>query len=389
MRKVWIGVTVLAVLALGIAGAGAEIDARSGSDITVEGPASDTVFAAGRRITLTLNSTDDVFAAGNDISVRGAHADHLFAAGESLTFTDIAVHDVFAAGKTLSFASGAIADDLVAAGERVTLMSNARVDGGVVAAGRNVTIEGPVGGGLRAAGRTVTLDSAVTGDVKLEGDTIIVGPRARISGNLTHRGRNVQISPEAQVSGQTTALPPRAGHDAENRRQWMQFKSWMHWAFIAGLFLLGVIVAMAFPGLMNQTSAKLRAAPASSLGFGVVLACALPVLIVVLLVTVVGMPLAFLLMAFFGLMWPLALIGAAYALGMLIRGRVRSGAVAPKALARALWTLAALVLLTALGMIPIAGGLVWMIVYLFGLGAVAVVGARALARTPDPVGAAA
>ena len=383
MKKSWVlALTALALAAFGLAGAGAEIDARHGDNLDVQGDVTDMVFAAGDRITLAMNSTDDVFATGKTIEARGAHADHLFAAGETITLTDSVVRDVYAAGQSVTLVNGQVSDDFIAAGKSVSITCDARVDGALIAAGRDITIDGPVGGGVRAAGATVRIDSAITGNVNIEGETIIIGPQARITGNLTHRGRTVQIDPAAQVSGQTTALTPRPR--SETQRKFAHFASVWGALTTLGMILLGVVVAMAFPRLMDGTLGRIRAHPGSSIGFGLLILCATPILAILLIVSVFGLPLAFLLLAIFALLWPLGITGAAYTIGMLTRGVVQRSAPPAGVLSRAAWTALALIGVTLLGMIPLAGDWIWLVVFLFGFGAVAVEAARSLAGAPKP-----
>jgi hypothetical protein len=118
------------------------------------------------------------------------------------------------------------------------------------------------------------------------------------------------------------------------------------------------------------------------LGLGVALAVLTPFAIVFLIVTLLGLPLAFVLGAAFALLWPLAIVGAVYTGAVLVRGRAQSGASTPSAGGRALWAGLAMIVFILIGMIPVVGFFVWLFAYCFGLGAVTFAAMRALAKQP-------
>jgi cytoskeletal protein CcmA (bactofilin family) len=363
-----------------LAALAAAVETHADDTVHLTGAFDQLLFAAGDEVTLSVTATDDVAAAGGDVSARGATFDDLFMAGGELSFIESTARDLFAAGGEIDVLTGQVTDDLVAAGGRITIGPAARVDGDVVISGGRLSIEAPIGGGLRAAGGVIRLDGPVTGDVYLDGGTIVIGPDARIGGTLTHRGRSVRIAPEAQVAGEVTALRPRPEPDL---RPLAMFGIWMAAAMLFGLFLMAVVIAAAFPRLMNDTAEALRTRPLTMLGLGVLLAIVTPVLILFLIVTLLGLPLAFVIGAAFALLWPLAIVGAVYTGAMLARTRMRSDAPAPSAGARAVWAGVAMIVFILIGLIPVIGFLVWLIAYLFGLGAVTAQALRALSKQPQ------
>lgn len=374
------GALIAGAAALACAAMAAAVELRSGEHVEVTGTYSDVVFAAGDEVSLALTTSDDVAAAGGDVSVRGAQLDDAFLAGGDISFTESSARDVFAIGGEIDVLSGTIADDFIASGGRIKLARDARIGGAVVIAGREIAIEAPIGASLRAAGGRIELNSIVAGDVYLDAGTLIIGPDTHIQGALTHRGQRVEIAPDAQVDGQIFALTPRAEPDYKRLGQ---VAGWLALSVSLGFLLLGVVVALALPRLMNETADIARRRPLSMLGLGLLIFVLAPIVFLFLIVSVLGLALGFLLAAIYAVLWPLALAGAAYALGMLIRGRVRPDAPpAPGAGARLLWSAIGLALLVLVGLIPFLGSLVWLIAFLLGLGAVSVEASRALARAP-------
>jgi len=378
MAKSWRMRTVAAVAALVVVcGAAIAVELQSGDEVVVSGQHDQLVLAAGGEVKLALTATDDVVASGGDLIVDGSVLDHLFISGGELSVSNSTIRDLFAAGGEIDVITGEVSDDLIAAGGRITLGPEARIGGDVVIAGGNLRVESPIGGGLRAAGGTISLYGAINGDVYLDGGSIEIGPDTHILGTLTHRGRSVDIAPEAQVDGQITALRPRAEPDL---RPLKMLAGWAAMTILFGMFLMGIVIAFALPRLMNGAAALQRRRPLSMFGLGIAIAVLTPIIAIFLMVTVFGLPLAFVLFAALVLLWPLSIVAAAYGIGMLIRGRTRMNAGAPTGGARVLWGGLGMILLLLLGLIPIAGFFIWLIAYFFGAGAVIAESWRALAK---------
>jgi hypothetical protein len=374
-----------AALALGCAPLVWAAEMRSGEDVNVTGVFSEMLFVAGDDVKLGVTSTDDVFSAGGNVTADGATFDHVYMAGGDLAFQNSTARDVIVAGGDIDVLSGQITDDFVAAGGRITLAREARIGGDAVVAGSEIEVKTPIGGQLRAAGERIELNSDVVGDVNLDGGSITIGPEAHIHGSLTHRGHNVDISPQAQIDGQVNALPPREKPDFQPLREFAHAASI---TLLFGLLLMAVVVALAFPRLMNGASDMLQEHPLRMLAFGLLLAVFAPVLIILLMVTVLGLPLGFLFAALMGALWPLGLVASAYALGMFVRERAHPGDMAPGPGARALWVGGAMALLIAIGFVPVVGTLSWCLAYFVGIGAVAVHTVGRFSRPAAPIAAA-
>jgi hypothetical protein len=365
---------VIAIASFALASAA---EMRAGEDVGVTGTFDQLLFAAGDDVRLAVTATDDVAVAGGNIIVDGSALAHLFLAGRDLAFQNSTASDVFAAAGDIDIISGEVSDDLVAAGGRIWLAGEARIGGDAVISGGRLRIAAPIGGELRAAGGSIELDSAVTGDVRLDGETIVIGPNARIEGSLTHRGRNVSISPQAQVVGETTALTPPPKPDL---RPLKILGVWFAASILFGFFLMAVLVAALLPRLMNDAARAIRTKPVVVFALGLLLAIAAPFTIVALAITLLGLPLAFLAGAVFAALWPLAVIGAVYAAAMLVRARTHKAMEAPSLGARALWAGLAMIVFVLLGLIPVIGFFLWLLAYLFGLGAVAWSAGAALSK---------
>ena len=374
---------VILVMFLTTRGA-SQITTQTGEIVNAEASFLDMAFFAGDEISIKASSDDDIFAAGGNIRVDATTADHLILAGGEINIRNVGVDDIIAAGGDLNLRSGTVTDDVLAAGGTVTLHPKFQIAGSAIVSGGEVTIGSPIQKELRVAANRIVLDSVVDGNVKLMGDNIALGPKARLGGNLQYRGDNIQISPSAIIAGTTSILPADEQNDFE---RWGKgsaaFFAWFAIAAMLGITLLVVVIALVLPGLMNKSALLIRQKPLLALGVGFVAMFIVPFTLFMLFVTIVGAPLAMLIAAMLFAFTPVGLAASAYFIGMQGRQIIRKpadDAPPPAIRVRLIWSAIAIVLILLLGMIPFVGGLIWLLVLMFGMGAILVQGGLALAR---------
>ena len=366
------------VFATGILRAQISIGAR---DVLKAGEVlSDMAFFSASDLNVSAKSKDDIFAAGGDVSLNEAQADHMIAAGGDITITEIAFHDLIVAGGDINFISGTVTDDVVAAGGDLSIDPQFTIKGSAMLTGGEVAIEAPIGAELRVAAGRLSLNANVAGDAHLVGENVIIGPDVTIGGDLRYRAQNFEMDPTVVVSGEIIKLEPATPPDVE--RWGVQAASAMAVfaiSFLIGLAILVIIIALVLPGLMNSAAEMIRTKPLSTLGIGFLIVAAAPVVIAILFATVLGIPLALMVVAIYIAAAPLAIAAFIYYAGMIARRLISNPEhVDPNAASRIVWTALAAIALVLLGLTPLAGGFFWLIAYTIGMGAVMTRASKAL-----------
>ena len=330
------------------------------------------VFIGGGSVTVHEPAGGDLFAAGGAVDVDAAvGGDAVAAAGKVRVGAEVG-QSVYVAGGQVNV-NGKVGRNLRVAGGQVELGPKAEVAGNVSVAGGQVRLYGAVRGHVRAAGGRLLIDGPVGGDVLATSGHIELGPQARITGKLRYRsGDALHKDPAAQVSGGIEQLAPAWGGAAasqppapEPRRQGM---GGIGWLWTAGLVVLAAVWLALAPGFSARFGAALRERTAFSVLLGFIWLVCVPVLAVLLLLTIIGIPLALFVAAAYLALLPLAYVAAAVGLGDWALARwqaARASALGWRLAAAAL----ALVLLTALGHVPWLGALLAFAVLLAGLGA--------------------
>ncbi|NEU55393.1 polymer-forming cytoskeletal protein [Halorussus sp. MSC15.2] len=256
---------------------------------------------------------------------------------------------------------GRVNGDLQAASGNVRI--NGTVTGDVSAAGGNVVLSesGRVGGQLDAGAGSVVLDGEVGGDAQIGADTITLGPTAVIGGDLTYDG-NLDRADGARVAGE---IRQDSSPDAAVGPAGLVVPKWLAgvYGFLANL-VLGAILLLAFPRFSNGTAERAADNPLRSGGIGLLSFVGIPVLFVLLLISLVGIPLGLLVVLLYPLVLWVGYVYGAFSLGAWGLGLADTDS-------RWLALAAGLLAVSVVGFVPILGGIVQFLVLLVGVGAFA------------------
>jgi hypothetical protein len=129
------------------------------------------------------------------------------------------------------------------------------------------------------------------------------------------------------------------------------------------ILILGALLLWLFPGPLDHTAEAARTAVGPSIGWGAAMLFGLPIAVIIVAITVVGIPLA--LSLALGL-WFLSTV--AYTLGVFCIGRLIVKAPASRTKA----FFAGFGIMRVAALIPVIGGTLWTLTALFGAGAATV-----------------
>ena len=270
--------------------------------------------------------------------------------------------------------SGIINKNLIAAGGRVYVDDNTQVTGDVILAGGRVSFEGAIGGDFIAAGGDVELAGSVGGNANIRSSAIDIASGTTIAGNLTYSSPDeLDLGPDVTVTGTIIREAWRGGDGAFfedlGLGKIIAFAVTAMIATLAALFTFAAVIMAIFSSHFDLADALMTGQPLQSLGLGVLLAIMLPTAVVILLVTIIGIPLGLFALAAFGVLFGLGIVIAAYWAGLRVRRLTKSGGEAPEIWGRLGWMFVGLVLFAVIGLIPFLGNLVQFLSIVTGLGA--------------------
>ena len=233
------------------------------------------------------------------------------------------------------------------------------------------TIEGTIRQDLFVLNGDTEVSGTVNGDVVVFNGDVTVRSGAEIGGDLVTQGTPT-VEDGATIRGSRTNVATKFDYDTSGFAG--RFAWWL--GYTVSVLILGLLL-LAFAVRLDEAVVEtIRARLGSSIGWGVALFFLLPIVSVLLLVTVVGIPLGLFVLLALALIYTVGYTVATHAVGRLVM-RTSSKYVA---------FLVGLVVLRALALIPIVGGLLWVLASVWGLGLLAV--AIRAGRTPRTVPAA-
>jgi len=197
----------------------------------------------------------------------------------------------------------------------------------------------------------------------MAGDALTLTNTARIGGNLSvtvHQMNKVHIADGAKIAG------ARDIQVEVRKSRFARPKFYFHQAiWFAGAMLVGWLGLVLFPGFF-QASTEAVGSGWRSLGLGIAVLAGAPVVMIVIAITLVGLPLSLMLLALYLAAIYLAKIWVGAFLGRVL--------LKPATATKADWLLGLLVgllIITVVRFIPYLGGLVHFGVICLGLGAFA------------------
>lgn len=319
------------------------------------------LVASRDAVTIRDTVPGDVLAAGGDIVFAGAAGGDLVVASARQRLGGTAAGSVRAAGAEVRIGAQ-VGRNVTAAGRLVVLERPARVAGNSYLVGQTVRLEGAAEGLVRIGAQNVALNGTMAGDVLVEASRLRVGPDAVIEGDLRYRlsrGQEPEVDPAARIEGTIHPLSPRPR---------LPVRATLRVLALLGFLVAGAVVVALLPGLAHASGLRIRARPVVSVLGGLGLLLLVPVVIVLVAITVIGVPLALVAAALYGVAVYLAPVVVGLWLGRLVlRGSTypeRGELVGAFLLGGALIGL--------LGFIPWAGPVILALATVVGLGAFAV-----------------
>lgn len=345
----------------------------AGESVTLRAPSGIDVYAAGRTVELLAPVDGDAVLAGQSVVVGGSVAEDVIAAGETVSVRAPVGDDARLAARHVSLQTH-VGGHLVAAAQRITLDSTVTIGDWAWLAGQHLLVQGDIGGELRAAGETIRVAGTIGGNVELYGGSVHIEAGTTINGDVTvYSNEEPVVDESAKIAGQVVHLPSPA--EASGDDTWR----------MPGRAFFGIAVLLAllayywlFPDFAQRVATTFTADSLKSLGLGVAAISAMPLVIIILLVSGIGFLLALPLLAIYLVLLLLGYLAALYTIADLVARRIDREV---SRLTRVFLLLLAVIVVAFVTLIPLLGPLTVVMLWLIGTGALVVATYRLYAGT--------
>ena len=334
-------------------------------DQTIEG----NLYAVGSSITVDGTVTGDVICAGQTININGAIEGDVICAGQSININGAVNGSVRVAGNSINI-NGQIARNAMAFGAAVNLGADAVVGWDMLIGAAVGGIRGKINRDLHGGASTVVIAGEIGENVRLklnnkktEESGLVIMDGAKINGNIVYTDKN-----EANIAGGASIIGGITHNLPEIKKKKFIAINWA-WGRLYSIFsalVIGLVLVSLWSKEIKKLTDKMLDKPGVSIGWGAVIMFLTPIISILLLITFIGIPLAFLLMG----VWLIALFISKILFGILI-GRYLMKKLWEKKKDSLIWAMIVGVVISWIVFsIPVIGWLLGLVALWWGLGGI-------------------
>ena len=310
----------------------------------------DTLMVNGDSVTIDGTIDGDLFVAAERVVINGVVTGNLFLATESGTISGRIEGTAIMFGASIDLIGGEIVGDLWSAGEGITMNSESVIGGSVTLGAERVSVAGEVKRDLTTFTSHVDLAGRVGRDFVAYAESVTLLDGSYVAGDLQYF-----VETEEKLSRAATAIvigdviTESLGLDIERNKYlrgdfYIYQVLWLVSALMLGMLLLWFVPVVRYVELEGGAAGIFTGL------FGLAAYIALPVMMVLLAVTVIGIPLAGIALFTWLALLYFAKIVLAIVVGQMILGEPEEDTSYFRPL------LVGLVVILVLVNIPVAGG---------------------------------
>lgn len=365
----FVRIIFLLAAACGLAGAAGAMEWTQTNTFTV---ASNTVLATEMAV-LTAQATirgtvaDDLFVLAGTADIEGVLQRDLWAAADTVRVAGRAEQHLRALARQTVELQGRVALGVVAAaGSTVKVGPSAELGGSALLAGENVIVEGRIDGPVKIVAQHVTLSGHYGNGLRIIANDIVVLPGAEIRGDLIYTSQQeLYLNEQVALHGRLIRWTKAA--QADDLRVWFAQSLLLRGIWYLAALMVGLPLILFYPRYTLRAARQIRLTPIRCAMTGLLILTLVPMLIVMLLFSRIGAALGLILAAGYLVLMYLAKMAAGLLLGLYLV--FRRGPLTPARLYAAL--VAGLLALYLAGTLPLFESLIWVVVAVLGMGALA------------------
>lgn len=313
----------------------------------------ENLYMAGSSVVSAGSADKDLLIAGGTALVSGAVTGDLFVAGGSITILNQVSGDVRVGGGNITIAGDILGDVLIGGGQ--IILSGKTIGGDVIIAGGSVRMDSEVKGKVKIAGGEVYINAPIKGDVDIRSAKLTLGPKANITGNLNYKAEKpATLEAGAVVQGETNYTEIK-GRDVAKKNVTAGLFTLMFIAKFLSLLVVALIIGLTFRRYSRELVKTATTNPLKEIGRGIVTLIVLPILSIILLITIIGIPLGIIGLLSFIMLMVFATIMTPVFLGALVYKWISRK---PEYVINWKTSLLGTVVYCVLGLIPLIGWLI-------------------------------
>jgi len=334
----------------------------SGNVVEINGTVDGTTFAAGREIQINGTINGDLFAMAEEVQINGEVTGNIYGLGQTVNVNSQTEGDAFLSGGAITIEPGAeMGRDVFVAGG--TINQEGMISRHLFSGAQNLTVNGPVGGDTTLSVEQLTLEES-----------------AVIDGNLSYRSPNeATIASNSTVNGQVDWNRVEEQQETPSTSERiLNAVLGMVWSILSAL-LVWFAIKIYRGKFWERKILPISEKPLKTFGVGLLMLVVTPIIVILALVSIIGIPLSLILAVLYAVSLYIAKIIVALFIGYWITSWFKTRYVKYEILQ----VLLGLIILELLGEIPVVGFILSLAIAIIGLGAIILSGKPTIVRKTD------
>ncbi|MFH1820614.1 MAG: hypothetical protein ABH805_01755 [Candidatus Nealsonbacteria bacterium] len=292
-----VAIVSLATLSLAL-GTSAE-DSQENIYVNKEEIIESNFIQAGGTVDFNGQAQKDVIVAGGTINIAGPVKGDVLVAGGTVRINGDVAGNVRVGGGTIEI-NGKVGKNVNVFGGSVIIGESAEIGWDVLIFAGNIEIKGKVAGDVKGGGGNVVLSNEVGGNVDMKIDSedghLILYPETNIKGSLTYSASTeAEIKEGAKIAGEITYKPITSLVVPIKKTLGISFFV-IKIITLLSLLAVGLIIILLSRKTSKAIGERMIKKPWSSLGWGAVYLIITPVILILLAITVIGIPLSLIIL---------------------------------------------------------------------------------------------
>jgi len=310
----------------------------------------------------------DVIVAGNNITISGSVAGDVIAVGEVIKITGEVGGSVRVAGNVIEI-NGTVKNNAWTVGSNVIFGDQSAIGWDIYSYGKTAEIKSAVGGSVWISGENVVINGSISKDCTAylvdRKSHLTINSEAIVQGNLVYKAdsENQLVKQSAAVVAGETIREPMFTRE---KKEFSVFSLMMKIIVLFSFLVVGLILISLMPKKILELKEEMVQRPWRSLGMGFGYLVITPVVVLLLLITVIGIPLALIITSLYLSSLYILKVLVGISIGSLILDNVGK----KKYSGSLVWPLVlGLIVMMVIAGIPIIGGVVGLLLILWATGA--------------------
>jgi type 1 fimbria pilin len=325
---------------------------NAGQTVDVGSDVQGDVILAGSAVSYSGDASGDIILAGGNVRVKGNSGGNVRLAGGNITL------------------DGNVERNVTIVGGSVIIEETSVIRGNLYVAGGNVELRGTVEGNATIYSSQVQFSGKVAGNADFRSSEVVVRPDASIGGNLTYAS-NAEVNVNQNIVKGTVTKVPMQNYQTKEQVAKAEREAGIGvaiWSFLS-LLIVGLVLFKLFGRQLRELAAPVtREEVWNRIAIGLLSFLLNLLIIFVTFITIIGLPLALMILFLYVIMLIVAAVLSPVLLGKWLNGRLKLFADEDRH--QVLAFILGYVAMQIIGFVPVFGPLFLFVLFLFSFGRV-------------------